>query len=325
MDPSSTNILFSVGGNNSFEELFETRPSQTAVLILSFIFTLLFCLLCYGAIWYDEQGSDHNLTLMHKLFYIVFWIAISSLPIIQVMQVSIQLFGPFNQSLCFLIILLKNIVRTDILLFLCANIIARYILIFHLKNPLAVVDGFWCVFISLWIFGFGLSQNFVLYYLPGRQPTNYFICSGIDPTPFLSLPQKAVGRTEIFSFVIHFLIKSRILYFKRINREGYAGGNQNASNGLFNLDFKSLADFTTNILIILAFASLALLNMTVSSMTLTEMNKFPNYIIVYVFQLLGPCLLSFSVCLIYYLRHQALRVAVFKLFTSLIQKLISNN
>ena len=275
-------------------------------LILSFIFTLLFCLLCYGAIWYDEQGSDHNLTLMHKLFYIVFWIAISSLPIIQVMQVSIQLFGPFNQSLCFLIILLKNIVRTDILLFLCANIIARYILIFHLKNPLAVVDGFWCVFISLWIFGFGLSQNFVLYYLPGRQPTNYFICSGIDPTPFLSLPQKGVGQTEVFSFVIQFLVKSRILYFKRINREGYAGGNQNASNGLFNLDFKSLADFTTNILIILAFALLALLNRTVSSMTLTEMNKFPNYILVYVFQLLGPCLLSFSVCLIYYLRHQEL-------------------
>ena len=166
---------------------------------------------------------------MHKLFYIVFWIAISSLPIIQVMQVSIQLFGPFNQSLCFLIILLKNIVRTDILLFLCANIIARYILIFHLKNPLAVVDDFWCVFISLWIFGFGLSQNFVLYYLPGRQPTNYFICSGIDPTPFLKLPQKGVGQTEVFSFVIHFLVKTRILYFKRINHEGYAGGNQNAS------------------------------------------------------------------------------------------------
>jgi formate-dependent nitrite reductase membrane component NrfD len=262
---------------------------------------------------------------MHKLSYIVFWIAISSLPIIQALEVSIQLFGPFNQCFCFSFITFKNIVRTTILLFLCANIIARYILIFHLKNPLAVVDGFWCVFISSWIFGFGLSLNFVLYFLPGRQPTNYYICSGIDPTPFLKLPQKAVGRTEIFSFVIHFLVKSRILYFKRINYEGYAGGNQNASNGLFNLDFKSLADFTTNILIILAFALLALLNMTVSSMTLAEMNKFPNYIIVYVFQLLGPCLLSFSVGLIYYSRHQALRVDVFKRFSSLIQKLISNN
>jgi hypothetical protein len=131
MDQSSTNILFSVGGNNTFEELFETRPSQTVVIILSFIFTLLFCLFCYGAIWYDEQGNEHTQTLMHKLSYIVFWIAISSLPISQVLEVSIQLYGPFNESFCFSFVTFKNFVRTYILLFFNANIIARYILIFH--------------------------------------------------------------------------------------------------------------------------------------------------------------------------------------------------
>ena len=325
MDFTTTNLSSNASlsvAENCFEDLFDARPSQIIAIIISVSLTLLFCLLCYGAIWYDEQGSEHNRTLMHKLSFVIFWLSLSSLPIIQVIEVIISLYGPLNEYFCFVFTLFKNIIKTDILLLLNANIIARYILIFHLNNPLAVEDDFWCLFVSLWIFGFCSIQNFVLFSLPGRLPTNHYICAGIDPTPFLKLGQKAVGRTEIFSFFIHFFVKARILYFKAHNREGYVGGNQNATNGLFHLDFKSLADFTTNFLIILSFAMLGLLNVTVSSMTLIEMKSFPNYILVYVFQLLGPCMLSFSVCLIYYSRHRALREAFLKRCSTLIQKLI---
>jgi hypothetical protein len=59
---------------------------------------------------------------------------------------------------------------------------ARFLFIFHLKNPARFHDDFWHLFINTWIVGFGVISQFVFVYLPGVQPISFYICAGIDPS-----------------------------------------------------------------------------------------------------------------------------------------------
>ena len=88
--------------------------------------------------------------------------------------------GPFSIHFCFWHLLLKVVTKTIILLFLDAILITKYLLIFWLKNPCAVNDDFWSVFLNFLIIGAGILSDFVRNFLPGKQTFSYYICAGID-------------------------------------------------------------------------------------------------------------------------------------------------
>jgi hypothetical protein len=60
--------------------------------------------------------------------------------------------------------------------------LARYCFIFWLKNPLAVDDDFWSLFVSIWIVMASAIINFAHWFLPGPRQLPYYLCADLDPT-----------------------------------------------------------------------------------------------------------------------------------------------
>jgi hypothetical protein len=63
------------------------------------------------------------------------------------------MYGPFPELLCQLDYLIKNIIVLKGVAFVDFIIIIRYILTFHSKNPTAVQDDFWNLFLNIWATG----------------------------------------------------------------------------------------------------------------------------------------------------------------------------
>jgi hypothetical protein len=69
---------------------------------------------------------------------------------IHILDTVAYVFGPMSRSYCTLANLIRNLVKTNGLLLYDALAITRYICIFWMKNPGAIDDDFWSIFISLW-------------------------------------------------------------------------------------------------------------------------------------------------------------------------------
>jgi hypothetical protein len=146
-----------------FSGLFENRPSKISFVLISFIIDIFNIFLAYGIIWYDHFGLDIKQNLMNKLVSSVCWAAIVDVPMIHLFEIPRYFFGPQPAIFCFIQSVLKNAYKWQILLLLDASILSRYIFIFWLKNPSAVQDGFWSVLMNIWIAGFSLIINGVMF------------------------------------------------------------------------------------------------------------------------------------------------------------------
>jgi len=60
-------------------------------------------------------------------------------------------YGPLPQPVCFVKTTLNSSIVLQIGLFITAIVFTKYIFIFHLKNPTAIDDKFWTLYITLWI------------------------------------------------------------------------------------------------------------------------------------------------------------------------------
>jgi hypothetical protein len=146
-----------------FSGLFENRPSKIGVIVFSFILDAMNMLLAYGIIWYDRFGLDIKQNLMNRLISSLCWAAIIDVPMIHLIEIPRYFFGPKPVLFCFFQSVIKNAFKWQMLLLLDASILARYVFILWLKNPSAVNDDFWSVFINMWIVGVSLITNGVLF------------------------------------------------------------------------------------------------------------------------------------------------------------------
>jgi len=145
-----------------FTGLFENKLSKISFISGSFILDIFNIVLGYGVIWYDRFGLDIKQNLMNMLFTSLCLAAIINIPIIQLFEIPRFFFGPKPAAFCLFQLVLKNAFKLQIFLLLDASILTRYIYIFWLKNPSAVNEGFWNVFINIWIGGASLISSGVL-------------------------------------------------------------------------------------------------------------------------------------------------------------------
>ena len=62
-------------------------------------------------------------------------------------------YGPFPTILCHLDFMVKNVLVLKMILFIDFTIVVRYIFKFQAKNPTAVQDDFWALFLLMWALG----------------------------------------------------------------------------------------------------------------------------------------------------------------------------
>ena len=93
-------------------------------------------------------------------------------------------------------------------LFYDAITVSLYIFIFWLKNPTAVEDSFWNLFINIWIVTGCTIYATVYSLMPSRQVPYFYICSGIEPSDDTGLPEKPDWIIFICSIAIQVILNA---------------------------------------------------------------------------------------------------------------------
>ena len=141
---------------------------------------------------------------------------------------------------------------------------------------------------------------------------HYYICSGLSPNSDQFNKHKIPAVIELLSVVIHILIKLRIWKQRKVNNQTEIGNLPHKANVLLSLEKESIADFTSNVVAVLALTSFSLLSIKINSLTQININEYPNYIYLYLFQMFCPSLLCFTVTGVNYMRHGPLRKTIWR-------------
>jgi len=101
--------------------------------------------------------------------------------LVQIPELMRYIFGPLPTAVCICQLWVKNVTFLNAMLFYDAIIVTNYIFIFWLKNPAAFKDDYWNIFLNKWVLGVSSISQLVFMLVPGNQPLNFFICTGLNP------------------------------------------------------------------------------------------------------------------------------------------------
>jgi hypothetical protein len=93
--------------------------------------------------------------------------------LVELVDLVSYLNGPLPSAVCLLQLILKNVIKTQILILSDCLILSRYIFIFHLKNPAALPDKFWARVLVFWTTAFSIIFNVVFFALPGTSKCSF--------------------------------------------------------------------------------------------------------------------------------------------------------
>jgi len=288
-----------------FGEFYEPKTSIYLVMSSSLLVNLVAASLSVATIWFERSRSGYMNTLMDKLKVSFCWTTLISCPIIDVLNILNYFFGPLKYSTCFFLYVFRNIVKSNLLFYFNCVAISRYIFIFWMKNPTSIDENFWATVISLSSVLLSCVLNVAASLLPQRHSIFLYICSDSDPTPDLSRNKLMLFQLEVaVAAVVQLVVFLRIRFYKR-------GGSlpQSKDEDISSFNYKS---FTVTITILSWLACYCFLQVKVNSLTMTEVNTFPNYIFMYLYQLFAMEFTHLAILAVSVLYNKDLRRKVVK-------------
>ena len=189
--------------------------------------------------------------------------------------------------------------------------ISQFIYIFCLQNPMAFEDRFWSQFVCMSIKVFSLLSQWVWHTLTPRQPMNYFICTGFDPTTYSKIPVKVYGFFEILTILIQFVTYFKIYQFKSRDNHMNFSTFHNRERVITNIMKDSLPSFLSNLLSISTFTLSTFFMIYISNLEPSKLNLFPNSFIVHFVCMCLSFFLAMSFLGSYYINHAPLRKFIF--------------
>jgi hypothetical protein len=126
-----------------FEIVYQNRPSKFVILSLAVILFPIKMSLLYSITWYERFGCDLKRTLINKFVSSTCWSGIGLITFALSLNLIRFTFGPLPKPVCWIKSLIVSASLANILVFIDAIILARFVFIFVLKNPAALHDDFW--------------------------------------------------------------------------------------------------------------------------------------------------------------------------------------
>lgn len=289
-------------------------------------------------IWYEQFGSDSKRTLLNMLVSGLAWSMMEYLMFISGSDIFRYYYGNMPHTVCVLRTTLQGSLLLQLLLFVTAIVVTKYVFIFHLRNPTALDDKFWILFVNMWIRKFAyLTQiistllpgknNFKAFYflkyfvlktfmdyqsydlwISGNEPLIFYLCSGETPKSLgsSSLKLKNVQITVGFATFINIVLIVRIQW-KKITTSGSA--NQTKIHNL--REFASYSHNMSDIVTVIITTSVFLITVLfISYLSIVKpeiLNTFPHSTLLHAFRLVWPMALTFIFFFTHFLKHQNFR------------------
>jgi len=150
-----------------FANLYDYDTSLKIGIFFSLLNMVTTTPLLYSITWYVKYGTNHHNTLLNQLIAVTCWNGIVYNIFSEPLQILVTSFGPFDEWVCFVQMIVKNIHILHLLLVTIAMTIVKYLYIFVMKNPGAFICEYWCLFINLAIILLASISELVFGILPG--------------------------------------------------------------------------------------------------------------------------------------------------------------
>ena len=240
------------------------------------------------------EANCHNRTLINRLISSDFESAFCWNLLVQTLIFARYIYGPLPVFFCQMEYLIKNVLINKVILFLNFIIIIRYIFMFKTKNPTAIQDSFWLLFLSLWSIGFALTCQTTLLIYPCKEPMMFYFCVGKMP---ISLTDVKVKNNILFNVLALLTLLFHVCITVKLTIHEY---KQNQGTVQFvNVDLQpnciniqnmildkmkqeNLFTLTTNTIAIVTLTMSAVVPHVINQIDPTHIATFPNYIWVYV-------------------------------------------
>jgi hypothetical protein len=279
------------------EALDANHSSKYLVLALAIITIVVSSPMMFAVVKFES--NCHNRTLVNRIIGVQFALMIIWNFTVNLPSLIRYLSGPFPVLFCQLEYLNKNAMTLILALFVDFGLITRYIFVIKSKNPTAVQEEFWILFLGMWATGFALICQTTTLIYPGKESITFYFCTGKMPKGLVDEKVKnnaSFNFTFLVSVICHAYIHVKLAIHKykgnqsachvqteqQISPTSCHSGIQSIL--LNRLNQENLFNFATNVLSI-AMLTLSSININVMNRTdPTTMNEFPNYLWIYLHQ-----------------------------------------
>jgi len=306
----------------NFEVLLQNHPSKIASNMLAIVTIILFVPLYYFIAWYEQNGLCNKKTLINQLNAYFCQNIVAYLVFVMGGDILVSMLNPLPAWYCHLQVFLKGLSVYLLIVTIDVILLVKYAFIFWLKNPASVLDGFWIVFLGLWILGFTFVSQLIYFFLPGKQPLHFYICTGIFPVEQQLLLNKARWHSIIIitvSLVACTIMTSQIKMFQRKLSQVQNNGQRSIVKTLEESIFESKASFVLIIALLVIISAFIVVNNMINPATL---NHYPSYDLYWAAYCV-PKLLVSCFWLLLILNKKATRQEFVKKARSIIQRMKS--
>ena len=292
------------------QDYFEDLVANSSIKIILITFAILSSLISipviYGIIWFERFGSDMKRILINRLVSSVCWSFFGWMLLAQIPDMIRYFSRPFSESFCFIILTIKATIAMQVILFFDTINIARYAFVFWLKNPLNFRDDFWSTFLNLWIVSCSFVSQFVYVFLPGQQPLIFYLCSGsFEAKSYYKLPKKINWSAliiQVLSIFLHFYVNIRVKMHKKKHQV-----TSFQQQEILSREYQNITDIVTTACNVTLMGLSSIIVFSFNRIAPEQANLYPYYLIVYLFHLVVPFIISNSISLMYYIRQPQMR------------------
>ena len=288
-------------------------------------------------IWYERNCANRYRTVINQLFarlalYILFYALFINIP------EGIRFWhGPYEETYCDFLYILRNILWVSVLLTLDCIVIFRYLFIFTVKNFAVICDDILSRILNTSILLIAVWAAFVKRITPGNFPIVYHLCTGKEPNGDennIPHPKYNTGRMIVaLSFILHLLMVPRIVYYQLVtmrnqrplqlgtitnghenNTAGRARGQQdeNKSNHDLQKNNKTIIDVATQFLFLVLLVVHGIIILISEYVEPKKTNVDEYQYIPYTIQIYGPFFCYVTVYTIMLTRNEAMRKSLWK-------------
>ena len=317
--------FFSITSENEFFREMYSYSNLKVITIATFFFGTIFGLVLeFGIIWYEKYGNHRYRTVINRLFAFMSKLVVTYIFFVYIPEGTRYIVGPLNETFCDAHNILKNVLSISIVLTLDLIVIIRYICIFKHSNFAVINDDLLAVFFQITILVVGTWMAVLKRMSIGKQPLNYYMCCGKNPSAESSSKMKkfdTFGIVVVLSFVMHIYALTKIFFYQRemenINQNINLGqlSHSNANNRRHNEERKqeevrkfrnipkSIVDLSTQVLCVLFNVIFVAIITTMNQIEPSKLNNYENRWLAYFIQIIGIAICIIGIALQYYIKN----------------------